>query len=483
MESEIKLLFPAQAREQIEKHPMWRMDGHSPKRQFLRSLYYDTSDLALKNEGYLLRTRKIGDKRIQTLKSSDTSLITRGQWEWPISSDTPDLSKLEETPAAHILHVLEGKLEVAFITEVHRTVQMRTIADTTVELALDEGNIRVGHAKDSIHELEIELKQGSLAQLYHLAFELHTDLPMLRISTESKAARGYQLKSGHPAISAKASPTHLSQDILTNCAFQQIIESILQNLLSNQPAAIAGDVEGIHQMRVAIRRLRAALVLFAPILPHKTAKQYEKELKRFGLILGEARDWDVFCVETLSKVGKNLSSLVKAAQIERETAHQRLDLEFGGPSLTKLVLGLMIWTEDMQQSDLKEMQKPLSDTAPKLLNRIARKLEVDVIKCSLTRLHEIRKSLKKLHYSADWVGDIYSKRSVEKYLKQCKQLQDGLGKLNDTTVALEFTKHLCGKYGEATKAIKNWGKREERKARGKLPQAWKKFGKTPQFWQ
>ena len=87
----------------------------------------------------------------------------------------------------------------------------------------------------------------------------------------------------------------LADDVTAAEGFRRIIDGVLAHLMANQPAAVAGDIEGVHQMRVAIRRLRAALVLFRPRLePHAEARLTEA-LRSLGRIFGEARDWDVFC--------------------------------------------------------------------------------------------------------------------------------------------------------------------------------------------
>src|SRR5687767_9632189 len=77
----------------------------------------------------------------------------------------------------------------------------------------------------------------------------------------SKADRGYRLRTGQAPAARKAPDLDLNRDIGVPGAFQEIVAAGLGHLLANQPAAAAGDPEGVHQMRVAIRRLRTALAL------------------------------------------------------------------------------------------------------------------------------------------------------------------------------------------------------------------------------
>ena len=73
----------------------------------------------------------------------------------------------------------------------------------------------------------------------------------------------------------------------------------LAHLTTNYPAAADGDNAGVHQIRVAIRRLRAALTLFRPLLDPHAETRFSEALRSLGRIFGEARDWDVFCSEML----------------------------------------------------------------------------------------------------------------------------------------------------------------------------------------
>ena len=98
-----------------------------------------------------------------------------------------------------------------------------------------------------------------------------------------------RLKSDDPAIEA----------------LRVIIGETLGHLLTNQPAALAGDPEGVHQVRIAIRRIRSALRLFSPHLEAHARRLFEGELRRAGRTIGEARDWDVFCDEILPQVAES----------------------------------------------------------------------------------------------------------------------------------------------------------------------------------
>ena len=503
-EVELKLRLPATSRTELEQHPAFRAPlATAPEERHEVTTYFDTPDLALAGKGISLRVRRNGDRRTQTIKlqgAGPAVAAQRGEWEWPIEEDTPDLGRLVETPAGAIAGDLAGKeLEPVFVTDIRRTVrELRVDEGTTAEAALDEGTITAGSVSEAVSELELELRDGTLAPLYRLALDLHAMVP-LTIGPESKADRGYRLRTGQAPAARKAPDLDLNRDIGVPGAFQEIVAAGLGHLLANQPAAAAGGPEGVHQMRVAIRRLRTALALFEPHLePHATAR-FEAELKRLGQVLGEARDWDVFCLDTLPKALDDAPEaswghlLRKAAETERQAAHHRVEEEIGRPALTGFVLGMAAWVEDgsTQPTVLgdKRMRRRLAKLAPELLDRLAGKVAKRgkrIGQRSDEELHALRKSLKKLRYGVDDLAGLYGRKAVKKYLQGCKELQELLGRMNDAAVAGTLAKGLNAGDGSglapAVGALAQWSEKRRDKALHHLSGAWATFQKTSPFW-
>ena len=164
-------------------------------------------------------------------------------------------------------------------------------------------------------------------------------------------------------------------------------------------------------MRIAIRRLRAALTLFHPLLEPHAAALFEDELRRLGRIFGEARDWDVFCLQILpdtlaaDRDAGWRELLLQPATAVREAAHADLQSEIHDPAFTRLVLGLAAWVEEPPHP-----WRPLKDTCPALLDRLAEKVARRGRKIqhrSETELHALRKSLKKLRYAIDFLRPVF----------------------------------------------------------------------------
>jgi triphosphatase len=145
--------------------------------QRLVTTYYETPEKDLARRGLTLRVRRDNDKRIQTVKSVGESGVadSRGEWEWPVESATPDLRLLNDAPIADLLaDASEDRLEPVVVTDIVRTTQNLEVNGDLVEAALDLGSIVAGEAKQDIRELELELelRQGTPRSLYRLALEL-----------------------------------------------------------------------------------------------------------------------------------------------------------------------------------------------------------------------------------------------------------------------------------------------------------------------
>ncbi|HEX6013744.1 MAG TPA: CYTH and CHAD domain-containing protein [Geminicoccaceae bacterium] len=504
MEVELKLRLPVTARAALEQHPAFRGPlATAAEERHEVTTYFDTPDLRLAGKGVSLRVRRDGDRRVQTVKLGGTGpavAARRGEWEWPIEQDTPELGRLAETPAGALVGDLtDDGIEPVFVTDIRRTVrELRLDESTMAEAALDEGTITAGSASEAVSELELELRDGTLAPLYRLALDLQATVP-LTIGPESKAERGYRLRTGRPPAARKAPDLDLDRDVGVPGAFREIVAVGLGHLLANQPAAAAGDPEGVHQMRVAIRRLRTALALFGPHLePHATA-QFEAELKRLGRVLGEARDWDVFCLDTLPKAMGDAPEaswghlLREAAETERREAHHRAEEEIGRLALTGFVLGMAAWVEDgIAQPTLlgdKRMRRRLAKLAPELLDRLAGKVAKRgkrIGRRSDEELHALRKSLKKLRYGVDDLASLYGRKAVKTYLQGCKELQELLGRMNDATVAITLAEKLSGGdssgLAPAAGAVAQWSEKRRGKALHHLSGAWATFRTTSPFW-
>ena len=128
-----------------------------------------------------------------------------------------------------------------------------------IEVAFDRGAIRADGRETPICEIELELKRGEPRALFELAQSMRALAPV-RLQPLDKAARGYGLVTGAPPAWRKAAPMQLEETMTVEDALQTILGGCVRHWMENEAATRdARDPEGLHQLRVALRRLRSAL--------------------------------------------------------------------------------------------------------------------------------------------------------------------------------------------------------------------------------
>ena len=489
-ELEVKFQLPPGAEATIASHPaLASAEPAAPVREETTT-YFDTPDRAFLRAGASLRVRRSGRRRVQTLKLREgLGPFSRGEWEWSVPADRPELAHLAATPLAGLAEGAEG-VSAVFTAQVRRSEWVLQTGGTVILATLDLGAIRAGEAEEPIRELELELKEGEALPLLRLAQELARSMPVL-LGAESKSDRGWRLLTGEPRAAEKAGEPGLAADASAAEAFRRLTGATLATLVANQPAAAAGVVEGVHAMRVATRRLRALLALFRPQLAEEAEGRFTAELRAMGRVLGEARDWDVFCTQTLVRAGEDgvddalLGRLRERALEQREAAHGRLRAWLREPALTALVLGLAAWAEDPAalsgEADGGTLAEPLAELAPELEKRLARQVRRRgrrIRHRSEEELHDLRKALKKLRYAVEFLAPLHRPGRLKAYLNRCKALQEHLGNLNDAVVTVSLAEQLGGE-GEALApaidALRSWAEGQRARSQAHLRKAWRRF--------
>ena len=225
--------------------------------------------LDLHRAAMALRLRRAGRQWLQTLKGAGSvvaGMHSRNEWETVLAhgellahGESLDFKALEACGGKLPRGVSKKELRPVFVTDFSRTRRMVAFEGAEIELCLDSGCIRAGEKIRPISELELELKSGRPLQLFRLALAL-LDIVPLEIEPVNKAEYGYLLlATGLPDI-AKAQPPALTNAMDIPAALQGMAGSCLLHLLANiHGAAHEPDEKYLHQVRVALRRLRVAL--------------------------------------------------------------------------------------------------------------------------------------------------------------------------------------------------------------------------------
>ena len=468
-EVELKLEVPAKTIGKLKRmRSLQRGNGHARDKELV-SVYFDTAKHKLRKNGMSLRVRHIGDERVQTVKANRQSaagLFDRHEWEAPIRSDTPDLRKARRTALDGLIDKkLAHALKPVFETRIHRTVLPLARNGSRIELTLDQGQVRRGRKSEPINEVELELKRGRAADLFTVARDLAQHVPA-RFAVRSKADRGYDLVDGHPVAAVRAHKIALTPRMSTGEAFHAIALGCLHQLAANEPAVRALDAEGVHQMRVGLRRLRAAMAVFSDLVDDEETARIKAELKWLTGELGPARDLDVYVrgnIKPLQRAlpdRRGLDALRSDLGARRAGAFARARKAVESPRYRTLMLDTLGWIEGGQWSATDDAliaalrRRNAGDFARDELARRVKKVTKKagkLAKLDARRRHKLRIATKKLRYAAEFFASLFDGRKATKRLRrferQLKGLQDCLGALNDIAVHETLAGKVVGRNG------------------------------------
>lgn len=512
-EIELKLAVPADAMTRLRAHPALTTGTRSRAvTRTLESTYFDTPDQRFERSGVTLRVRRAGDAFVQTVKGDGDGLITRGEWEAPVTGPAPDLAAItDETPLALLGPVAADELRPVFATVVRRTIRVIERNGARIEVAFDSGELRLPDGVTApLSEVELELKAGETDALYDLALELAANAPV-RIETRSKSARGYALAAGRLDAPVKAGRLDLTPDTTVEAALSGILSACLLHLSANEASALSGrDQEGVHQMRVALRRMRSAAVLFKSLLPVRDRDWLVAEIKWLGGHLGPARDWDVFLSELLAPLADvvtrtgdaaladDLERLRRAAEAQRQAAYDRVRAALAEPRHALFLLRLAAWingrgwrNQPVSEASIR-LFEPVTALADRLLDRRhrrARRAGRGFGRLAPEARHQVRIALKKLRYAAEFFQGLYDDKPARRYAQTLARLQDALGHLNDVATASRLLRNLhpdgaTPVPGEARAAgiVLGWHARGLVDNEPALADLWREFADARPFW-
>lgn len=440
-EIELKLQLTPRTAGKLAAHP--RLAGIAPQKSRLLNTYYDTPRLDLHARRIAMRFRKKDWEWLLTVKSAEPAcggLAMRSEWESRATPGVFDFSHVDDDRLRGFLEGASEKLEPVFTTDFRRKIWRVPFGESLIELALDRGTIESQGKSTPICEIELELLSGKIDDIFGLTRQLQNKLD-LHPAIASKAERGYNLFLNEPPRPFKAKPAPLDAAMTPVEAFRGIALGCLEHFQRNEAGLLDGnDPEFVHQARVALRRLRSAIKLFAPALPAEFVNTYGKTWKTLAGALGEARNWDVFLGETLPPIStafpgnKDVRSL-KTQAIQRAKAarhaikgllatseYPRLLLEFTAATYALGDTLPIPLTELVQQQTGKHTAK-----AKKLARRHA--------ELAPQERHKMRIAFKKLRYTLEFFGTLWPEKKLKPYLATLSKLQDELGLINDHLTA------------------------------------------------
>jgi CHAD domain-containing protein len=438
------------------------------------STYYDSEQHRLGQLGLTLR------KRVEK---------GQGVWQLKIPSGEYRIELQIDSGSRHIpgqfLELLTG-----FFRKTEPMVMGKLRTWRTGWLVQEEGKFVAEVVLDSVallqenkiisrfREMELELKEGKPSHLTVIRKTLQKAGAEPKV-LQPKIFQALQLP--YPIADPQADPTASPSEHIR----AKLQAQINQMLIHDPGTRLGRDIEALHQMRVATRRMRAIFRSVRTFLEPEWTKKIRQEVGWIGSLLGEVRDWDVL-LESLGKEYFGMNSkeeraflhIQKIFQDERSLARGRLLEGLGSDRYLDLLNTL---EDSLAHLPFQSDHPIMADLARKAFAKLEECVESTQGRFPEKELHHIRILVKRARYTVE-LSEPFLRKHAKPFLQQAKSLQDVLGQHQDALVLehqLLSHRTLTRSPGVAfVKGILVERCRNRQKAtRQNLPQLWEKLRK------
>jgi CHAD domain-containing protein len=431
----------------------------APVRRELRAVYWDTTDLRLAREGITLRHRSgEGDGRdgwhlklpVRGERVPDASTASRDELHADGADDQVP-GELRDLVTAWARFAVLGPV-ATLVTQrtllVLRDASGSPLAEVTDDLV---SVLNAGHVAGRFREIEVEDAGGGLAVLESVGAVLR-----------SGGAVGGEfvpkvVRALGPQATAEADPPPAGE-VTTDDPAREVLRGALRryvrDLLGQDVVVRRGGDDGVHQMRVAARRLRSALKTFRPLLDADWANSLRLELEWLADSLGGARDSEVLLERLLTDLDRLPPDLVLGP------VRARLEQVVGGDLVRHNSSVLATLRSERYISLLERLvdaawepltrdaaETPAGTAVPELLShawaRLARGVDrLDRPSATDEDWHRVRIDAKAMRYACDAVEPVFG-RGAKSLSRRLAKLQDALGEHQDTVVARDTLRTIA----------------------------------------
>lgn len=234
----------------------------------------------------------------------------------------------------------------------------------------------------------------------------------------------------------------LSSDSTTTDAFKAIATVLIERIAAQRPSVEQRDPTGVHQMRIALRRTRVLITIFAALVHGPETERLKRELKWLTGRLGPARDLHLMDLKLQDASSAGSVAFRKRVAADRASAFKVAGRAVADKRFDKLLADLRSWVDAAGQAQTAQdvpakaktfAKQTLKRRAKKLIGRLDRLDELDD-----EQRHRVRIAAKKLYYTAGFFESLFAGRKsgkrLTKFSKRLKKLLDALGTLNDAAV-------------------------------------------------
>ena len=477
----------------------------------LSDTYYDTADWRIYRAGYALRVREEKDGAEATLKSlasadSASGEARRREVSETLGKEGAESLRSSKGPVGRLFQsfvgarelrpvftvstrrqtfdlILEGAIgepvdgqanghDEDIVVDVSGEIREREATDgeangsgTRVgEVALDSSEILLGEAEEParLSRVEVEVEGEPHPGVEAFVAEMRGALG-LEPARVSKYGAGLFATGQSPEADSDLGPTRIDASLsLSELAFAVLRRQFATMRAHEAGSRLGDDPEEVHDMRVATRRMRAAIKLFKDALPER-ARWIRDELKWVAGVLGDVRDFDVQLEqieewsEGADEEGREaLSRTGKALERQREEARGRLIEALDSARYERLESSFAAMLKLGPTREVvpgggpdprSKADEPVLSAGPGLLSRRYRKWRklADAIDESSDPedFHELRKEGKRLRYALEFFTPVYGEETTTDLIRPLKALQDDLGRHQDAIVAAERLRELA----------------------------------------
>ena len=282
IEIELKFIATPQAADRLGSQlSAWPHQYSAPLA--LTNIYYETPDNQLRRWDMGLRIRGIGEHYEMTLKVVGQTLgglHQRPEYNVDLTKPELDIARLpaEVWPEGCDITSLQQQLRPLFTTHFNRERWLVTYGASQIEVALDRGEVSAGELSEPLQEIELELKQGELADVLALAAELGK-AEGLRLGSRSKAARGYWLAQGKPQQTLRPLPVlQVKPKATVEEGMQAALSLALKQWQYHEELWLRGEPAAQAAILEALETARQTFLLFGALVPRKASNQLRQKL-------------------------------------------------------------------------------------------------------------------------------------------------------------------------------------------------------------
>jgi triphosphatase len=451
-------------------------------------MWYDSPDALLAKHGLVCANQR-SKWRLERLRPDGTA--------WPPAAPAPTL--VETSDRLALEPYLPKTATAALIPwaafEGHSLTFPLEQNDATLSLCVLSGGVRTLTTERPLARLMLSGPATATMSLAEaLVSELRFAVPTTRLAGEALVvARAMNL------LPRRLGAPKLDPGLTVGDAFASVAGHLVDVILYWARLILerTGDPEPVHQMRVAVRRLRSALSVFGNVLSGPAIERALTGLKMLGGILGPARDWDVFVTETGHSVGRafpedqSVALLLAAAERRRATSYAALHNFLADVAFRRLALELTalaypaIWREGMLPDPAldAELRAFAAHVLDRRLKRLIKPGE-DLTDLPADALHAVRLHGKRMRYASEFFAPVFLAKSVGRFLDRLTDLQERLGHINDGAVAENLLRELAAgrEHSHAIGIVRGFLGAHGGKKRGKIDRAWARFRRQDPFW-